>query len=193
MRYLILAFIVALLTLPHSRAAAQDAEPGALYIATPSPLITGGSMIVCACRDVYELYLEARVPEAGAEGVRFEISWDGFSTDPVSAELVDPDFVDVSSPGDNVWDIHFDHCLEPNSYVRLLALGELPSTVFGACTTGSEVPVPVWTLCSGETQAGPLYHYAAHWSYFEDGCFYDDFHGPISNRQESWSVLRSRY
>jgi hypothetical protein len=150
-------------------------------------------MIVCACRDVYALYLEARVPEGGAEGVRFEISWAGNTVDPVSAELVNPNFVDVSSPGDNVWDIHFDHCLEPNSYVRLLSLGELPSTAYGACTTGAAVPVPVWALCSGETQVGPLYHYGEPWPYFEDGCFYDDFRGPIPNRQESWSALRSRY
>jgi len=185
--------LVALLLLvaPNAVTAGEDAAPGTIILGQDR--IIGSGLRLCACQDYF--YVEARVPEQDAVGVRFELSWDPSIGQPASAELWGPDFVDVSSSGDNVWDIQFNRCIDANSYVRLLFVYPL-STIHlnGVCTAGREVPFPMWSLCSGDSLAGPLYQWSEDWPYFDkEGCFSNIYWGPIEDEYMTWSVLRSRY
>jgi len=197
MKYLFMLLLVSILSAPQlSRA--QD-EPGNILIMWES-VSMDGNLYVCIPQFIqnYGRWLTvtvvARAPLEPVNRVRFQMTWPlGLSHDP--GVLVYPGAVDLSAPGDDVWDIQLPECYESTS--RYPSMPFVDYRITGApgpewvCTYGDVVPQPTWTSCSGETFDAPLFTMGGDW---EEGCFPSGVeYCPVATQQMSWGTLKASY
>ncbi len=169
---------------------AQDV-PGNVFLGVPS--ILTHYVLVCLPPEggVYALATEPLEP---VKSVRFQVTWpDGVDHD--QGSVIWPGAVDVSEPGDDIWDIVFEECRDkPGSTLYLVNYGgvDYHGQRGWMCPYGDVVPRPVWTLCSGETIEASLFDMGPSWV---DGCspFGNNFCEVIPAQAQSWGMLKSSY
>lgn len=194
MRYGIACGLLLLLLLSLAPSTNAQDVPGNVYLGTPSILLAS-YVDVCLPPEWGPVTVYATEPLEPVKSVRFQVTWPaGVDHDPGSVPTWQG-AVDVSAPGDDVWEIEFQECLDsPGRTLYLVSYGgvDYHGQTGWMCPFGDQVPRPVWTLCSGETIEAPLFDVGPDWV---DGCTpygsYDCW--VIPTPSQSWGMLKSSY
>jgi hypothetical protein len=196
------ALLLTLVFIAPQAARAQE-EPGNIIMAFRSVALGDKNRYVCIPQ-VYsdpgnwlDLSVVASAPLEPVKRVRFQIVWpSGVSHDP--GVLAFPGAVDLSEPGDDIWDIQLPECYDdyPQTYPSMYLVNYTVTSTAGTgwvCTYGDDVPNPIWTSCTGETFEAPLFDLGDDWV---DGCF--PFGGQfeycaVPVQDLSWGTLKASY
>ena len=193
------ALLLMLIVIAPQASSAQD-EPGNIFMAFRSAAIGDPYYYVCIPYTYgpgrwVDLAVYARSPLVPVKRVRFQIAWPpGVNHDP--GVLRFPGAVDLSGPGDDIWDIQLPECYDTPVTYPTMCLVSYPHTTSvdlgWVCTYGDQVPQPTWTACSGETFDAPLFDLGDDW---EDGCIpfgvFDNC--AVPTRDFSWGTLKASY
>lgn len=160
MRLIFLLLFALVLALPLTTNA-QDVL-GNVYLGVPTALPIN-LQSVCLPPVGYA-YVFATSPLEPVKAVRFQITWPG-GVDHDQGSVIEQGAVDVSEPGDDVWKIQFEQCLDHPTTLWLVVYGgvDFHGSRGWMCAYGDEVPKPVWTLCSGGTIEGELFDVGPDW------------------------------
>ena len=193
------AVLVVLLAAPAAAQHYSEPENGALLLGHEGPTLPLEPGLWLCPPYFYGTFpyifdLWAWLPDEPVIGVRFSVIIpEGSGVSPLSLYS---GIVDLSEPGDLVFDLVFDECLHPTpgELVPLHAFMALgwPRGPAWMCITSPDNIQAEWTTCEGETM--PVDTYPPEGLSYPPGCFSVsvDFCA-VGTEGESWSTVKVRY